>query len=162
MELKKELLKEIIFQIRNKEVLDIGSSGQGNPESSDKWLFRILRRNSKLIKGIDTELCQDSDVYQADVQNFDLETKFDIVTMLDVIEHLDNVGLALKNIRKHLNEKGKLLITTPNINTIGSFWDTITFRGVCGNPTHTLGFNEKMIRHLLARNGFRIKKLKYK
>ena len=59
---------------------------------------------------------------------------FDIVTMLEVIEHLDNPEKALKEIYRVLKRNGKVIISTPNVtlvwkiiwlfwsNTIGRKW----------------------------------------
>src|SRR3989338_11004834 len=127
MNIPENLLREIITGVRGKMILDIGSAGQGNPSDSEDWLFARLRRQAKSIQGIDPAHCNDPDVIQSDAEHFQLNQKFDVVTMLDVIEHLDNVGIALARIQKHLNPGGRLIITTPNMMSIGPVLDTFLF-----------------------------------
>ncbi len=163
MNFPKRTLLKIIKEIKNNSILDIGSAGQGNIPSSGQWLFDILRQNSKSIKGIDPAPCVDEDIIQASIEKLELKEQFDVITMFDVIEHLDNVGLALNNIKKHLKPEGKLILTTPNAISIGNFIDVLCFRfrGVCGNSTHTLTYNEKMLKHILKKYGFKVTKLNY-
>lgn len=52
--------------------------------------------------------------------NFDVETgipideKFDIIIAFEVIEHLNNPLIAIKNMKKKLNKNGILICSTPN------------------------------------------------
>lgn len=41
--------------------------------------------------------------------------KFDLIIMSELIEHLTNDKVVLKNIKKLLNKKGKIFITTPSL-----------------------------------------------
>jgi len=50
------------------------------------------------------------DEYEIDLQKF----SFDYIIFGDVIEHLENPGSALDNIKKLMNENTKLILTTPN------------------------------------------------
>lgn len=56
----------------------------------------------------------------------DIEEKFDIIVMQDVIEHLDEPFKQLKNIKEKLNPKGKIIITCPSfMNVRGYVWMTL-------------------------------------
>src|SRR5215210_9225113 len=44
----------------------------------------------------------------------DLGQRFDVVTMGEIIEHVENPGLMMRNMRRHLKPGGKLIVTTPN------------------------------------------------
>lgn len=49
----------------------------------------------------------------------EIKEKFDIVFAGEIIEHIFNTDLFLKNIKKVLKKRGKVIITTPNIATLG-------------------------------------------
>jgi SAM-dependent methyltransferase len=50
----------------------------------------------------------------ANVQTLDLGWQFDTIVAGELIEHLDNPGLFLTAVRRHLKPGGKLILTTPN------------------------------------------------
>jgi len=161
MNFTKKDFRLVIKIIRGRKLLDIGSAGQGNDQDSESWIFGKLERAASSTKGIDILPCEKENVVQASVENFSLNEKFSVVTMFDVIEHLDNVGIGLTNIKIHLEKEGLFILTTPNIMSIGAILDVLCFRGICGNPTHTLGYNKKMLKLILENNGFEVKRIKY-
>ncbi len=156
MNFPQRTLQQILKSMEGRSVLDIGSAGQGNPEHAGQWLFGLLAGKARSIKGIDLAPSTDPRIVQASAEDFELGRQFEIITMFDVIEHLDNVGLALHRIRRHLQPGGKLILTTPNLGSIGPVLDIIFFRGIRSNPTHTLGYNRRMLRHMLEKQGFEI------
>ncbi|MBT5924296.1 class I SAM-dependent methyltransferase [Candidatus Woesearchaeota archaeon] len=153
-------MKLIIRNIKGKAVLDIGSAGQGNV-NSDTWIFGTLQKYASSLKGIDIEPCNDPNVTVGSAETFSFREKFDVITLFDVIEHVDNVGIALENMKKHLNDGGKVIMTTPNMTSIGPFLDVLLLRGIKSNKTHTLGYNAKMLHYMLRKHGFKDIKIKF-
>ena len=51
-----------------------------------------------------------------DLNNLKLKNKFDIIIVFEVIEHLENIPIFIKNIKSHLKINGKILISTINRN----------------------------------------------
>ena len=49
---------------------------------------------------------------------FDTSQKFDVVTCIEVIEHVENIGLLLDLIRNVLAKNGLAFITTPNVESL--------------------------------------------
>lgn len=49
---------------------------------------------------------------------FDLSDTFDFISALEVIEHIIDTGQFIDACRSHLNPKGYLVISTPNINSL--------------------------------------------
>jgi SAM-dependent methyltransferase len=45
---------------------------------------------------------------------FDLKEKFDVIIAGELIEHIENSGIFLENVKKHLNKGGIFFISTPN------------------------------------------------
>ncbi len=58
---------------------------------------------------------------EADLDSGKLEyedNSFDIITSIEVFEHIENIGMLLKEISRILKPEGTLLITTPNVHSI--------------------------------------------
>lgn len=95
-----------------KNVFDIGS---GNELMKDKIKSFGMNYTSFDLFPINEH------VKQWNVEDtFPYEGKADIIIMLEVIEHLNNPWLALKNISSVLNEGGYLILSTPNPTWSGS------------------------------------------
>jgi len=83
---------------------------------------------------------------------------FDIVTMWDVIEHIEDPNGIIRDTNKILKKDGLLVLNTPNI---GSFYAKLM-----GNKwwnlmrMHIYYFDKKTIRKLLEKNGFKVLKIK--
>lgn len=120
----KDVFEYILQEAKGKTVLNVGAVGgvEGYlPHNQDIWLHQRLSRVARELVGIDID--QESIAYAAkhgvnilhvDCESMQLEKRFDVIIMSDVIEHLNAPGQALKTLVHHLNPGGKLLITTPN------------------------------------------------
>ena len=90
------------------------------------------------------------DVHVATLDEFMKEDrKFDVITMFELIEHLDDFDTLLK-IRDHLNESGLLVLSTP----WRGRW-TPFMRG--DTPPHHLSrFSDESIKNVLETRGFKV------
>lgn len=80
-------------------------------------------------------------------------SNFDVITLIEVIEHFDDLDFHLKRIYSLLRPGGLLFITTPNIAGLKSMikrnrWNEIT------KDFHLYFFNAKSMKIHLQRNGF--------
>jgi SAM-dependent methyltransferase len=137
-------------------VLDIGC-GTG------AWLERLAANGFCHLHGIDLDVEQ----FQAsgatcskvnlDDEEIDLgEQKYDLISAIELVEHLENPGRLFKLVSAHLNENGYFLLTTPNIHSlrcrlkffltgrIASFDDK-------GDPTHIYPVLLTSLQRLLPR-----------
>jgi len=114
----------------DKKILDLGT-GSGNFELLFHSKFNKivgLDYNDEALSFLSTKL-EDSNINNVELleQNIiDLDTKvfkdkFDFVIMIDVIEHIkmDQAEKLISNLKKLLNDNGKIIIITPNYS---SFW----------------------------------------
>jgi len=166
---------EVIYPyIKNKEVLDIGCYAElrgliHNVKNEKSWIHGFLSKHSKHTVGIDIvpdkiDVIKKAgyDVYCMSAETFSFKKKFDVIFAGDVIEHLDNPGLMLKQCRKHLKDDGLLIITTYNVFSIDyKIANIVRFfnNDLEVHPNHTCFYSPTTIKNLLFRNGFKINKM---
>jgi len=174
MNFSNDRMKVIYPHIKDKEVLDIGCYGElrgliHNIKNDDTWMHGFLSKYSKHATGIDIvpdkiEVIKKNgyDVYCMSAEDFKFKKKFDVIFAGDVIEHLDNPGLMLRQCRKHLKEEGLLIVTTYNIfNLDYKLANIIRFfdNNLEVHPNHTCFYSPTTIKNLLFRNGFKVNKI---
>ena len=137
--------KWIIALIKGKDVLDIGSAADTG-ENLDLW--NVVKANAATAIGIDVIKTDDPDIVVGDMENHDFGKKFDVIVAGDVIEHLNNPGLFLANVARHLKDDGKLIITTPNAK-----WWTVVMRP---HFDHTAWYDVFTLRVILDRHFFQV------
>lgn len=95
-------------------ILDLGCG-------SGAWLARLARHGFTNLTGVDQDVAQFGDV-PAKVIQLDLDSQtggsslgqFDLITAIEVIEHVESPAALLRFVERHLTSTGKLLMTTPN------------------------------------------------
>lgn len=138
-------------------VLDIGC-GLGNfleavhkkyPEI-EPWGIDIAENHVDFIK----KNCGIEHVYAADLKDFLKRTdlpKFDVVTMFELIEHVESPNELLQDIKKLLAPGGYVVVSTPNL-------DRIT--GVAEDedlpPHHFWRWHPRTLQFTLEHNGFTV------
>jgi len=160
---REKIIKKIIA---DKDILDIGSIGQ-----TGEYLLWELYKTVKIksLTGIDLpnaketalnnfnitnkDLNNDIRIVCGDMETYEFNKKFDVIIAGDVIEHVNNQGLFLKNIHNHLRDDGKLVITTPNAKWLTAIMPP--------NPTHVLWHDKYTLTRILKLNGFKIDSYRY-
>ncbi len=101
----------------NKSALDIGCAAG--------LCLEELRKNNFTAEGIElnksyAELSKRKGfkVYDTPLLNVNISKKFDIITLFDVLEHLDNVPMHLHKIHSLLNNDGIVVLITPNYGSL--------------------------------------------
>jgi 2-polyprenyl-3-methyl-5-hydroxy-6-metoxy-1,4-benzoquinol methylase len=151
-----------------KSILDLGCVDHSylNEQSPD-WLHKYLYQKSKDVLGVDFEK-SDVEILQkkgyniifGDVETMDLKRKFDIIIAGQLVPSLSNPGLFLDNVYKHLNDDGKLILTTANA---WAFYRCVyAFFGRNKlSAQHTALNDYDTISQLLRRHNFEIAKFDY-
>jgi len=79
--------------------------------------------------------------------------EFDIITALDVIEHIDDDQASLRKIRDLLKSNGKCILTVPAYMSLWSHFDELN--------EHKRRYTKAELQEKLTLAGFRIEKLSY-
>lgn len=172
METQDPILKLITDYIKDKTVLDIGCV-EHNLENRNKdrlWAHKYITKNSKKTVGIDIQneaikkLKEEGyNVYHQNAENFELHMEFDVIFAGEIIEHLSNPGLFLERVKKHLSKDGLLIITTPNAFSVYRLLGIIKrfTNDPLVNGEHVCWYSPKVIKQLLVRHNYFIKKLTF-
>ncbi|MAO84807.1 MAG: hypothetical protein CMH50_13155 [Myxococcales bacterium] len=102
---------------------------------------------------VEQAIAKDLEAYACDVP--ELKGTFDAACLWDVIEHLLDPRIMLRNIWEKLNPGGVLFIQTPCTGAISDAWGS-EWRN-CTYPQHLHLFSESGLRTLLAEEGFEMK-----
>lgn len=143
-------------------ILDVGC-GTG------AWLCRVRALGFERLVGID--YVQPDQVENLDLRQLDIDKapgcdlgQHDVVTCIEVIEHIENIGRLLDLISAGLRQEGVAIITTPNIESLrarvrGLATGRIPFFDEKSDPTHLCPILRDSLQKMLRRRGLFIKEI---
>jgi 2-polyprenyl-3-methyl-5-hydroxy-6-metoxy-1,4-benzoquinol methylase len=163
--LDKKIFRKLLREIKGDSinVLDIGG-GTG-------WMLDLIRKMDQRIHitqvvDIDDHARQLAEknghlYFEGRIEHFSTQHKFQLVLMLNLIEHVSDPEKVLQSVEKVMAPGGIILIKTPNTKS----WDARLFRlsywGGLHCPRHWVIFSEKSFRVLLQKTNLAIASLKY-
>ncbi len=155
-------LDTIRKKTRGKKVLDVGCVDHRSAnEQGEEWLHRVIREQASELVGLDFEadevrklIERGYNIVHGDAEVKDLGQTFDVVVAGELIEHLENPGLFLRNMRKHLVPGGELILTTPNPFYPKRLAEILVGRQAQVNPQHVSWFCPQTLKTMMARTGF--------
>ncbi len=153
----------LLDYVSGKTVLDLGcveheSSIEGK---QDWWLHGLIKSRAKSVKGVDygqeavKNLRQRGyDICMADVENMDLDQKFEVVMAGELFEHLTNHRSFLQTVKRHLAPGGIFVASVPNANSLNYFGQTIVFGHEVDSWDHASFFTPLTFTVMLIKCGF--------
>jgi 2-polyprenyl-3-methyl-5-hydroxy-6-metoxy-1,4-benzoquinol methylase len=142
-------------------ILDVGC-GTG------AWLERLANGGYTNLRGIDYDVAQSVGV-RARIDQVDLNRdhwapvtgRFELITCIEVVEHIENLGNFFACLRQHLDEGGSILMTTPNVESLAARTRLLMLNQLkqfdtLGDPTHISPIFIATLERILARKGLRI------
>lgn len=96
-------------------------------------------------------------VYTKPIEELELqEGPFDLITALQVLEHVDDPLAFLRNLKKHLKPNGFLYLELPNINDpLLWYYESTGYADFYFREPHLSYFSARTLKRLLERAGFR-------
>lgn len=158
-----DLIHRLPILARDAAILDVGC-GTG------AWLKRLSGAGFTNLWGIDQDLTglrftgATTAVANLDSDHFPFgDRKFDLITAIEVIEHLENPGRLYRLIAQHLSATGLALITTPNMHSLLSrFRHLLTGKlgqfDDKGDATHVMPVLLDGVERILPRHGLTLKR----
>ena len=135
-------------------ILDL-SCGQGD------FLAEAKKRNWNVYGSEYSEaaskLCENRGIkmHQGDLsKNIFGETKFDVITSFEVIEHINNPNEFMSLINHKLQNKGIVYCTTPNFNSLLRYFEKDKFMMI-DYPEHISFYTKRSIKYLGKKNNFK-------
>ena len=128
-------------------MLDIGSGISPIIEiNKNSYFFDLSKKSVEFMKS------KGANAFVSDIKktNFD-NSFFDQIVCSEVLEHIDDVNLALKELNRILKEEGELIITIPIHKYYWGKDDELV--------GHIQRFNLNTFKQILEKNKFKIKKI---
>ncbi|RPH49164.1 MAG: class I SAM-dependent methyltransferase [Desulfobacteraceae bacterium] len=133
---------------RKRRILEVGCGTGGNLELLSTYgnIHAMELDEEAIVMADKRGLCH---VVKGSLpDDIPFEYSFDLICMLDVLEHIDDDLRALESVRKRLNPDGKVLITVPAFEFLRSEHDVALH--------HKRRYVKKQLMRLVQRSGFRI------
>lgn len=166
--------KWIDEKVADRKVLEIGGIGDyENYEKTDfkEWRHKRIKQIAKELIGGDIEKdgikfvnSRGFNFKYFDIENTDITAntgKFERILLLDVIEHLNNIGNGLENIKKYMDDTSEFIISTPNPMALNNIARTLIGKRINTLEDHTVWMDEINFQQFAKRYGFEISEIQY-
>ncbi|KLI16650.1 class I SAM-dependent methyltransferase [Brachyspira hyodysenteriae] len=149
---RREIVTDYIQNVNNHNncnLLDIGCGNGHLLKDSYKYV-----KNAVGIEKFDYSKPKFDNILNIDIfENTFEDNSFDIITFLDVMEHIENENKFLQEVKRLIKLDGTIIITVPAYQWL--FSNSDIFYG------HYRRYNSKKLRCILENNGLEIKKISY-
>ncbi len=142
-------------------VLDVGCAFGYFLKCCDEHNFKTYGTDISEYAITEAKKITKAELFTHDLNNglhFFKDNFFDVITAFDVIEHLISPYNILKEFNRILGRNGKLIITTPNISSLGQIIRGNDWHGF-KDRTHLYLFTPVSLKYLVIQAGFKVTRL---
>ncbi|MBF0132867.1 MAG: class I SAM-dependent methyltransferase [Magnetococcales bacterium] len=140
-------------------VLDIGCAGGAFPKAASDLGFHPVGLEPSAWMAAQARQRYGLEIRSGILEEADFgDTRFDMITLWDVIEHMADPGQALQRIRSLLTERGVLIINYPDHASIAR--RLLGFRWPFFLSVHLYYFDPGTMTQLLANHGFQVREIR--
>jgi len=166
-----EVGAHLLFAAQDRAVLNVGASGGVEyylPDRANLWLHARLDKVASSLVGIDIDTAAVAHaarygwkIERANCEEARFERTFDMILLVDVIEHVSNPGQTLDNLVGQLAPSGELYITTPNPAFAGDLARALIGRGPSTYWDHVASFAPEHLQAMCDRHGHTLAEVQF-
>ena len=156
-------------KIKNLEILDLGCGGGLTCEPLARLGASVtgidfVKENIKIAKNHAIQSNLNISYIHNDLDSISIKKKYDLILILEVLEHLDNWALLIKKIKKNLKPRGKVVFSTINKTQLAKITSIFIAEYILNwVPKNTHDYNKlikpKDLIKVLKKNNFKIKNI---
>lgn len=163
--LDQRIFKKILGSIKSEKIniLDIGGGSGWLLDSIKKIDTRVSLTQVVDIDSQAKDLAEKKghQYFCGPIESFETNEKFDLVLMLNLVEHISNPLKTLQKIEQILNKGGVVLIKTPNVES----WDAELFKdsywGGLHCPRHWVLFSKQSFNRVVEQTNLKVSYINY-
>tara|TARA_B110001454_G_C12584666_1_gene377575 strand:- start:23 stop:730 length:708 start_codon:yes stop_codon:yes gene_type:complete len=156
-------------KIKKLDILDLGCGGGLTCEPLARLNANVtgidfVKENIEIAKNhaIQSELM--INYIHSDINSINLKKKYDLILMLEIIEHLDEWDVLISKIKKNLKPKGTIILSTINRTQVSKIFAIFLAENILKwIPKKTHDYNKLItpqeLKTTLIKNGFKIKNI---
>ena len=156
-------------KIKKLDILDLGCGGGLTCEPLARLGASVtgvdfVEENIKVAKNHASQSNLNISYFHNDIDSILIKKKYDLILILEVLEHLDNWESLIKKIKKNLKPKGKIVFSTINKTQLAKITSIFIAENILNwVPKNTHDYNklikpEDLIK-VLKKNKFKIKNI---
>jgi len=154
---KRDIIKSSIktFSPNLENILEIGSGTGSNIKMLQEFAkLTIIEPNLYARSKIKENFKDSVEILDGKLpNNLNLNKKFDLICLFDVLEHIKEDLESLKILKQYLNQDGKIIITVPAFQFLFSQHDV--------NLHHFRRYNQKQLKKLIKQSDYEIEFISY-
>ena len=169
MPLRIQYILDNIKKIENLDILDLGCGGGLTCEPLSRLKANVtgidfIKENINIAKKHALKSNLNIKYIHADLEALNIKKKYDLILMLEVIEHIDNWEQYISQIKKNLRPNGSIIFSSINKTQLSKFFAIYVAENLLNwIPKNTHNFNKlvspKKLEKILIQNNFIIKNI---